>query len=215
MIPTFNRDISELTKELKRLYPCTIIVVDDGSDQKVNTKNVDLFYRFDKNNGKKKWWVVVNKLWELGRSVKSDYYIMTVDDALPNKNFFIDSVRLFKLIRDKRKIAMHLANNGRAQNWTRFNRVSYNSCIFKTQTTETSFIAIPEFLNYTIPPIPLSRWNKNPRLGSGVFSRICSHFVSRGWNIYGVKKSLIHQNKQLCTSKMNPEARMQDPWKLL
>lgn len=216
MITTYNRNgcIYELTKALKSLYPCHIVVVDDGSDVRPNRKYIDTYYRFNKNNGKEGWFIVVNKLWRIARRTKADYYIQTVDDALPNENFFTDAIRLFESIDDSDKVAMHLANNGRAKNWTNFDRTDYSEDVYLTQTTETSFISKAYFITLSIR-VNQARWDTNKNLGSGVFAKLCLHWVSKGKNIYGVKTSLLRANPDCDISKMNTEARIKSPWKLI
>ena len=216
MITTFNRRdcLYELTKELKRLYPCTIVVVDDASTESPNNEFIDIYYRFGKNNGKEGWGNVCAKLWRMSLRTKADYYIQMVDDALPNENFFTDSIRLFESIYDSSKIAMHLANNGREMNWTNFKRVDYSDELYLTNTTETSCIALPEFFNRAIR-VKGSRWDKNPNLGSGVFGLLCNKWHSNKRTIYGVKKSLLRQNPNADISQMNLEERKKNKWKIL
>jgi hypothetical protein len=189
------------------------VVVDDASTERPDTTYIDHYYRFTHNQGKKQWFNVVNRLWRMSKTTKADYYIQTVDDALPNKNFFTDAIRLFESIDDIDKIAMHLANNGRKRNWTNFDRVDYSDEVYLTQTTESSFISKHEFISRSVRINP-ERWRSNENLGSGVFARLCKYWVGKGRKIYGVKKSLLRANDKADTSMMNPEERIKNPWKL-
>jgi acetyltransferase-like isoleucine patch superfamily enzyme len=215
LISTYNRSkcINELTSRLKSLdASCKIVVVDDASVNSIDVTNIDSYTRFEHNLGKYGWWKTVNTLWEKALTFNCKYYIMMPDDALPNDNMILDAIRLWNQISDPSKIAMHLANNNRERNWTNFNRIDYNSDIYLTQTTEFSFICTREFIQYIIPPIGRNRWNKNPLLGSGVGDKLNRYWVNNKRNIYGVKKSLIHQNCQCTDSVMNYEARKNNPW---
>lgn len=214
MITTYNRanGIYKLTKALKKQTNCTIVVVDDGSKEKVNTKYIDIYEKSPYNYGKRKWYKTVNILWSKALATKADLYIMMVDDSLPVEGFFDKVIKLWNSIDDDNKIALHLANNNRKRNWTDFDRVSFNKDLFLTQTTETTFVSTPEFISYTIPKVSPKRWLKNRHLGSGVFPLINRHWVGKGRNIYGVKKSLVKANPECKESKMNPEERKKNPW---
>jgi glycosyltransferase involved in cell wall biosynthesis len=214
MITTYNRNdcILELTRELKRLKPdCTIVVVDDCSDEPIDTTYIDRFFRFPENNGKRKWWLTCRKLWRMGTTTNSDLLIQMVDDCLPNEDFFEEAVRLWKSIEDRKKIALHLANNNRKRNWTNFDRVDHSDELYLTQTTETTCIAYPDFFRQTIK-VHESRWKDNPKLGSGVFARLCQNWFNRGFTIYGVKKSLIRINPKADESQMNKDERKINKW---
>lgn len=215
MITTYNRPkgIYKLTKALKKQNPyCTIVVVDDATKKPINKKYIDVYEKNKYNNGRQKWYKTVNILWYNALKTNCDLYIMLVDDALPNDNFFRDTLKAWRSIKDNNKIAMHLANNGRIRNWTGFDRVSYNKHVYLTQTTETSFIGTAEFISRVTPPIPKSRWVENPALGSGVFNLLNKYWIKRGKNIYGVKKSLIHANPECEESVMNYKERIKNPW---
>lgn len=217
-ITTFQRPrcLERLTKRLKELNTeCKIVVISDEPDYTFNDENIDLLLLNSVNLGKKGWWHTVNSLWSAALSLNCDYYIQLVDDALPNDNFFEDALRLWDSIKDPKKIAMHLANNGREQNWTRFKRVSYNDELYFTQTTEMSFFCLPEFIQYRIPRIDPAIWIRNPLFGSGVGPALNGHWIKMGRRIYGVKRSLIHKNPDADESQMNKKERKRNPWKLL
>lgn len=218
LIPTYNRPkcIIHLVRRLRELKPNILIaVVDDGSSQSFSHENINLFYKFKSNNGKKKWCNVVNKLFELGLSTNSQHFIFMPDDALPNADFFSRAFRIWNEIEDSKKIALHLANNGRKRNWTNFERVDYNEDVFLSQTTEFSFLCTREFITVRIPQQSPVRWIKNPLLGSGVGDKLNRHWIGKQKNIYGVKKSLIHANLDSSESEMNKEERKLNKWKLL
>lgn len=214
MITTYNRKkcVEKLTRNLKKMGNCKIVVIDDASTQDIDTSNIDDYTKLNTNNGKKGWWKTVNLLWGKAALYNCKYYIMLPDDALPNEDMFNEAIRLWESIKDPSKIAMHLANNNREKNWTNYSRTNYNSEIFKTQTTEFSFICKKEFIRYIIPPINPYRWRKNKLLGSGVGDSLNKYWVSKKKNIYGVKKSMISKNKDCPHSLMNPEARKKNPW---
>jgi len=215
-ITTYKRPdcLLALTKRLKELHDCIIVVYDDCGRVQIDSTYIDHLINGYRHNGKKGYWRSVNKLWFYVKKYNPTIYINLVDDLLPNDNFF-DCIDIFKRIDDNAKIAMHLANNGRTRNWTNFDRVSFNDEVFKTQTTEQSFICYPEFISRPIPKIPLSRWRFNENLGSGVGAELNTYWVSRKKTIFGVKESLITRNDNCDESMMNPEERKLNPWQVL
>ena len=69
------------------------------------------------------------------------------------------------------------------------------------------------FEEVNIEPIPLSRWNGNEHLGSGVGSRISNQLHDKGFKMYNVKEPLLEHLGNDC-SLMNPEIRKDEPlWK--
>lgn len=214
MITTYNRKkcIEKLTNNLKKMGSCKIVVIDDASNQDIDTCNIDNYTKLNTNNGKMSWWKTVNLLWEKAVLYNCKYYVMLPDDALPNKDMFNEAIRLWESIKDSSKIAMHLANNNRTKNWTNVYRSDYNEELYKTQTTEFSFLCTREFIRYIIPPVKRARWNKNKSLGSGVGESLNRYWVKNNKNIYGVKSSLIHINCNCPDSVMNYEERKKNPW---
>lgn len=217
MITTYQRprQLEKLTKKLKKLNPeCVIVVISDELNYTFNTENIDVLLCNKQNQGKAGWWRTVNALWDKALEVNADYYIQMVDDSLPNDNFFTELFRIWDTIQDDKKIALHLANNGREMNWTNFKRRRYNKDVYLTQTTEMSFLCLPEFITYRIPYMNPDRWIKNPLSGSGVGNRLNKHWVAMGRRIYGVVHSIISKNEG-AGSLMNPKERQINPWKIL
>ena len=215
MITTYNRKkcIESLTNSLKTLNPsCKVVVIDDCSDDEIDTSNIDTYIKLSENNGKENWWKTVNLLWDKALGYNCKYYMMLPDDSLPNPGMFEDAIRIWNSIDDPLKIAMHLANNNRERNWTNYCRTEYNNDVYKTQTTEFSFLCTGYFIRYIIPPINKNRWKKNNRLGSGVGERLNRYWVNHKKNIYGVKTSLISSNCLCPDSVMNVEERKINPW---
>ena len=68
-----------------------------------------------------------------------------------------------------------------------------------------------DFINKVdIKEIPLSRWEENELLGSGVGSQISNKFVDAGFNLYNTKDKLVeHLGNN--DSKMNPNERVNNP----
>jgi len=205
----------ELTKKIKQLNEnAYIVVIDDFSEQEIDTSYIDHIIYNTENLGKKGFWMTVNKLWFFCRRHNPKYYISLVDDLIPNDNFF-ECIDIFERIEHGQKIAMDLGNYGREYNWTNFKRQDYNSETFLTQGTEQAFISKSEFIEYTIPRIGSGRWRKNELLGSGVGAAMNKYWVRQGKTIFGVKKSMFKHNKKCEQSMMNPIERKLNPWKII
>jgi hypothetical protein len=218
LIPTYNRSkcVFRLTQRIKALNPnCITIVVDDGTRNKIDREFIDCYYKFDQNNGREGFYRVMNKLNEFARCYDAPYYYIMPDDVLPNPDFFTRSMELWDQIQDPNVIALHLANNDRQQNWTRFVRQDYNTDLYLTQTTELTCLVKRDWIDYIFKAKDPKRWVTNPLLGSGVGADVNLHFVGLNKTIYGVKKSLITKNEMCPESLMNPEARKQHGWKLI
>lgn len=216
IITTYRRpkQLEQLTEALKAQKPdVKIAVISDEPEIEFSTENIDVLLSNKYNLGKRGYWRTVNSLWAHAIKTKADYYVQMVDDSLPKDDFFEEMFKIWDSIDDNQKVAMHIANNGREENWTRFKRRSYNEDLYLTQTTEMSFLCLPEFIEYRIPPVSHKRWKRDPLAGSGVGPALNNHWVRKRLNIYGVKRSLIKKNET--ESLMNPQERKKNPWILL
>ena len=214
-ITTYNRNEC-LYQLIDALPPCHIVVVDDHSPIPVEHPRINNLYRNSKNNGRNEWYKTVNKLFSMMMDKRANYYYMIPDDAVPIDGYFEESQRIWLDIKDKRKVSLHLTNNGREQNWTNFKRRDYNEDAFLSQTTEFHFMCQRMFLRYKIPKVNPNRWKENPLAGSGVGEGLNRFWVHRRHcNIYGVKHSLIKKSTICTESMMNPQARKLHGWNVL
>lgn len=211
IITTYNRPqmLYNLLKDIqskKNDFKVKIFVFNDGSTEKYDLSGFDVVHlKFFPNRGKKKYWEIIDKTFKLIKTIKSNYYIYLPDDINLIDNFFNETIRVYNKIEDSKKICLNILTDGRVDrtNWTNFNSIHYDEYI-KTQWNDLCFIAKEDFfstLNYTINPIPLSRWQKNPNLSSGVGQQISLNLHNLGLNMYHTKKSFVFHGTH--ESKMN------------
>lgn len=171
-------------------------------------------HRFTENNGKGKYWKLVNKMYQDIRDhFEYDYYFHLPDDITVTPGFFAKAITLWESIKDEKKICLNLIFDEHRQNkgcWTGFNPVASGSVI-KTQWVDMCYMCDINFfkkLNFEIHPIDPNRWNYDKSLSSGVGAQISLRLFKEN-NLYQVKKSLVlHGDHE---SKMNPEERKKNP----
>lgn len=213
LITTYNRPnkVFNLTKSLKQMYPCTIIVVDDCTREKVDTTYIDVYVKQPYNRGKKGYWRTVNRLFRLGLREDTDYYIMLPDDADIDDNFINNAVSQWEKLNDEKKICLNLLKDHRKHCWTNFKRKSKGN-YWLSQWVDMCFISDKRFLAETgIIRVSPNRWNNNKLLGSGVGQFISQKLYNKGWNMYQVKKTLVGHGDH--ESVMNSQARKINPIK--
>lgn len=222
-IPTFNRKdfIVRLVQQLDlaaKYFNVLVFIFDDGSSTPVekyffNPKNLlDVkVYRYE-NHGKKKYWSLVNKILDRLSSITADYYFYLGDDLEVGPNFFSDAIFQWESIADEKKISLNLLRDQRTQSWTNFERIEKKFAgfsVFQTQWLDMIMMFDKKLVSHRLDAIPLSRWDKNPLLSSGVGAQLSSRFHSMGYGMYQVKSSLVFHGDH--DSQMNPEERKINP----
>lgn len=222
-IPSYNRKdfLIRLVNQLDlaaKGFNISLFIFDDGSDIPVNNdfftiKNISKIEitRYQ-NHGKKRYWSLVNKIFDCLSMHNADYNFYLGDDLEVGLSFFWDAIKQWELIEDEKKIALNLLRDARIKSWTNFDRVERNfsgSSIFQTQWVDMIMIFDRKLLLQRLEEIPLTRWDKKPLLSSGVGQQLSSKLNQIGYTMYQVKKSLVvHGNH---SSEMNPEERILNP----
>jgi hypothetical protein len=183
-----------------------IVIWDDCSD--FDLKDISGFYRFGKNYGKKLAWLKFKKIFNSLKLTNYEYYIFLPDDVELCDDFVSKAVELWDSIDDPRKACLSFSHPDRClkPNFTGIKSVDCGGVI-RSQWTDLMFICGKNFINEVdIEEIPLSRWEDNELLGSGVGSQISNKLVDKGFNLYNVKDNLVvHLGNY--NSKMNTEER--------
>lgn len=216
IITTYNRPdmLYKLLKDIeskKNNYKIKIFIFNDGSTENYDLSEFDVTHlKFFPNRGKKKYWEIINQTFNVVKSIKSKYYLYLPDDVMLIDDFFNELIRVYRLIDDKNKICLNILTDGRVNrtNWTNFNSIHYDEYI-KTQWNDLCFLADSDFfsrLNYEIKPVPLSRWNGNSNLSSGVGQQISLRLYNMNLNMYHTKKSFVYHGNH--ESKMNKVERV-------
>ena len=189
-----------------------IIVFDDNSDFSIEGNGIE-FYKFKKNYGKKLAWLKFQKIFKkVKRLKKYDYYFMLPDDVKLCEDFVNKSIELWEGIEDSKKVSLSFSNPARckAPQFT-FIQPKIVGDVILTGWLDMMFLCTKELFNkIDITEIPLSRWEENELLGSGVGSQISNKLVDAGFTLYNTKDKLINHlgNND---SKMNPVERVSNP----
>jgi hypothetical protein len=215
VITTFDRP-KMLEKSIEQLnvqqnnFKIKILIFDDGSTEKYELNPNLKYFKFFPNRGKKKFWKTIDTVFKVVQKIESKYYIFLQDDVEIKKNLFIDLKNRFEGIDDVDKICLSFLTDQRTKspNWTNYEPIMMDE-IIKTQWTELHFICQKKFfevLDYKLNPIPMSRWDKNPNLSSGVGWQLSNRLNKMGYTMYHTKETFVnHGNHE---SKMNKTERM-------
>jgi hypothetical protein len=205
---TTCRRAESLEKILKNLereqdkYDLDFFIVDDGILQ----------------NGKKNYWKTINLLWNNVRGKRFDYFIQLPDDVSWEGRLIERAIDQWTHINDPKKICLNLFSDGLRSGktcWTNYWPVikSFGTNRYlKTQWVDMIFICENKFfeqLDWTIQPVPLSRWIVNPDLSSGVGQQISCRLHQKNWSLYQVSESLLEHSGH--ESRMNPGLRIREP----
>ena len=189
-----------------------IIVFDDNSDFSIEVNGIE-FYKFKKNYGKKLAWLKFQKIFKkVKRLKKYDYYFMLPDDVKLCEDFVNKSIELWEGIEDSKKVSLSFSNPARckAPQFT-FIQPKIVGDVILTGWLDMMFLCTKELFNkIDITEIPLSRWEENELLGSGVGSQISNKLVNLDYNLYNCKSNLVEHLGNL-DSKMNPTDRINNP----
>lgn len=214
VITTYNRPVmlNQLLTQLKNQegdFKIKIIILDDNSSEIYDLPNWVTTIKFYPNNGKYGFWKIIDKSFKYIKNIQSKYYIYIQDDVTICEDFFNKVVTFYENIKDENKICLNFFTDSRVtrKNWTDYDPHEFDDVI-KTQWVEFHFIAEKKFfkeLNYFIESIPLSRWDNNKNLSSGVGQQMSVRLNNLGKGMYHTKKSLVfHGNHD---SLMNYEER--------
>ena len=223
VIPTFNRKefLVRLMQQLDvaaLFFKVHVVIFDDGSENPVrnnffNTVNlVDIEIHRYSNHGKKKYWSLVNKIFDRVSHLDADYYFYLGDDLEVNSDFFIRSITEWESIADDNKISLNLLRDSRTKAWTDFEAVEREFTgfhVLQTQWLDMIMLFDKKMLSHRLTEVPLSRWDKNPLLSSGVGAQLSQRFHQIGYGMYQVMSSIVCHGEH--DSEMNPEERRKNP----
>lgn len=211
VITTYNRtemlqNLLTQIENLKKHYKIFVLIFDDAGNQKIETnkhyqKKISLY----PNNGKRKYYNIINSTFSALKNISSEYYIYLPDDVSLVDNFFDETKRIYESINFSDKICLSILTDGRVNrtNWTNFKSIDYGE-YYKTQWNDLCFISKRNFfekLNFNILPISPNRWRTNNNLSSGVGQQISLRLSNLGLGMYHTKKTLVvHGDHE---SKMN------------
>jgi hypothetical protein len=185
-----------LQRTLESLGDMPAIVLQDGGDMYIpdlpNVKAVLV----GGPGGKSGYWQRVDKLWteachsEPSTTFAWRHFIHLTDDIDFDPDWLEQVLKAYDPTRP-----LNICVNGRP------------SCWGFTSYIDGGFIAPRsafEALNWTIEPIPASRWERNPKLGSGVWAQ-----VTRRWHKLGIVPKMIARDP--IRSSFDPSLSIMNP----
>lgn len=156
----------------------------------------DCYVRAEENHGLMGHWRWFSRALQDLRETRSEYYLFLQDDMRLCSDFFQRILTRWKSVDDTRKIALNpLVDEGRKDKpcWTgvlpeRHGHVDLTGWVDAAFLCERRLL---EELEFRIDPIPSSRWERNPKLSSGVGWNISTRLHTRRLNIYRTLESLV------------------------
>jgi hypothetical protein len=226
-IPTYNRPklLVRLLKQIDQAakgFNVNIYVFDDGSEHEAsvtidgirdelrNISNITVT-RFE-NHGKKRYWQLVNLIFERLEESNSKYFYYLGDDLEVAETFFEESIHAWESIQDEKKMSLNLLCDSRTKSWTDFERVKVDFdefSVYQNQWLDMIMMCDSKLVGQRVDPISLSRWDVKPLLSSGVGAQLSTRLHSTGKSMYQVIRSLVQHGNH--DSLMNPEERRLNP----
>jgi hypothetical protein len=219
VIHTYQRpkQLVGLLTDLKREargWDVSIRVYDDASTadygevRQLLEDSDDTYHRASSNHGLHNHWQWFNRALQDLKSEDADFYLFVQDDMRLCNRFFERLLSVWMSIPDPNKAALNpLVDRARVHSpcWTGVLPQAVGDAEL-TGWVDGAFLCerrLLEELNFAISPIPLSRWQKNPLLSSGVGQDISTRLQSRGLGLYRAKESLVaHVSEESC---MHPD----------
>ena len=166
------------------------IVLQDGGEPYVKRAWNLLPIAMDGPGGKEGYWKRINALWSEADNTSFDHFIHLTDDIDFDPDWLEQVLKAYD-----GKRPLNICVNGRP------------SCWGFTSYVDGGFIAPRsafEALSWTIDPIPASRWERNPKLGSGVWPQ-----VTRRWHKLGIVPKMIARDP--IRSSFDPSLSIMNP----
>lgn len=212
-IPSYNR-YDYITTILDNIFSQQtektyhIIVLDDNSNDsrysKLKQAYQDKPFTYIKNknnNGKKKYWETIQKLFKEAEKYKFKYMIQMDDDFKVSNNFIENIYSEFEKKGNQKTAALKYHKDKRDIN----NRKVWGLTHWIDGGTAFTYKFLQK-INFKIDKIPSTRWLIDVNLSSGVWEQVSKKIRLYGFNVIKPEKSLVkHLDEK--TSKMNPNAR--------
>lgn len=211
LIPTYNRprSLTEIVQKIHKLGD--VYILDDCGKfdlSKLLKYNVKLF-KNPEHNGKEKFYLTVNSLFNEIVDKDYDYYFFMPDDLIPIPDFHTKAIEIWEKIKDNRKTCINLfleKSRFMTACWTSFKPRDVGPA-YLTNWVDMCFMCEQRFfiyLDYRIPQ-PEIDWKLTPSMSSGVGRYISKFLVfKKGLRIYQVKSSLFLSTPESSDSKMHP-----------
>lgn len=229
-ITTFERPemLLDLLKQIKKQgksYNLKLIINNDHSVSNYSKaisylrRYFDDFYYVEDNihRGKRNYWHIINKIYEMMRNESFDYFIQIPDDVKLVPDFFEITINKFDAIQDSNKACLNIANDYGRNGHSFWVNVKPKYCRFQNHKyilsgwVDMAYICVQryfELLDYRVKKVD-SNWSGKPGRSSGVGLQITQRLYAARASIYQVANSLIIHGTH--ESVMHPEHRKETP----
>ena len=178
-------------------------------------------------HGKRLWWRLIAKALRIARRRQFDFVLFLPDDVDPVPGFFAETLRLWLLVDDPRKIALSLLVDERAGclQWVpktprlvAFGGGDDDDTLWLQWWLDMAFFAprnMLEVLRWKMIPIRRGHWDRHPEMpnrSSGAGRQISRRLYAAGYHIYSPRQTLVlhggHPSQMHATSRKRPIARL-------
>lgn len=175
-----------------------------------NASNIDLaesitfiqengwrFTRMSVHYNKQQTWRLINHVYQELKNIHQDTMLAFLPQNVRLcQMFFNRAQNLWDRINDPRKLTLTIMVDAQRENascWTGF-RPRKKDGFSKIQWVDSVFVAQFSYLralDFKVPPISATRWEKKPDLSSGVGQKISVKLHKAGYGLYRVENSLV------------------------
>lgn len=202
LITTYNRHdlLTDLLKQIESQgYDREVIILDDGTPAEIDFPQHDFqiyYLKFNNNHGKKNYYQVVSRGFQILKTRTFDYVWQLPDDVQLKPNFFNESKRIFDYIPNENKVCLSTGHDGQRHLkpcWTGYQPTVKGEYV-QTQWNDLCYIANRKFfelLDWDVDKIPEERWSVEKDLGSGVGANISRRIHKMGYSMFHTMESLV------------------------
>lgn len=187
----------------------SVTVLDDHSIPPLESPHPIIYA--PENHGKQRYWEWINVGLDALRGTTGDVLITTDDisiksGGIEHAQMLLDSVRGYG------PVCINLLWDRRVACWNKIKRSQYNRLLYRSGFVDGCFIMnrqVLELMDYEINPIYSSRWQHNPKLGSGVWQQWTDRCHKFGVRFFqDASRNFAHGTHE---SKMNYAIRKRQP----
>lgn len=193
----------------KNNYNFIIKILDDGSYQNYSflKEYENIKYIRQPHLGKRNFWLTVTRLYCMFKGYRYDYIYHFADDFRLKENYFRDTIKIWKSIKDERKIVLNtLSIKRKNTGWINFKPIKRKH-YSQTQWYDVHFMSDYRYLNVIKYTVPNTRFWENGSSGVGYY--LTKLINNLEYNIYQTNQNFIGHGTH--ESKMHKEERKKNP----
>lgn len=208
--PTQLASLLEQIEKERGDYRITVNIYEDRTETKYDLEIYDYmnWYKTNQHYGKRRYWELINKVFNDLKGFNSTYYLFIPDDFKLKKGFFTHLDKMWQAIDEKIAILPYMPKSRHRSCWNNFypvKKVKFQEYeMLDVGYVDMNFMCnknLLEQLQYRIDEIDKTRWDNDPTLSSGVGRQITYRAIGKMFlYIKGLQTQVKHK------SIMNPGA---------